>query len=217
MGWRKGLRTVLILGTVLWLAGCQSAYYGALEQVGIHKRDILVDRVKEARDAQEETKEQFQSALERYSAVVNFDGGELESRYIELNDAFEDSEARAKDVSDRVDSVEDVAEALFEEWREELELYQSADLKRSSAAQLRDTERRYGKLIRAMRRAESKIAPVLSAFRDQVLYLKHNLNARAVAALKGELDTIETDTAALIREMEAAIRESNTFIAELES
>ena len=33
--------------------GCSSAYYRTLEGLGIEKRDILVDRVEDARDAQD--------------------------------------------------------------------------------------------------------------------------------------------------------------------
>jgi len=57
--------------------------------------------------------------------------------------------------------------------------------------------------------------PVLSAFRDQVLYLKHHLNARAVASLQDELEAIETDVASLVAEMEASITEANTFISSM--
>ena len=54
-----------------------------------------------------------------------------------------------------------------------------------------------------------------AALQDQVLYLKHNLNARAIDGLKGELRTIETNVARLIRDMEASIAQSEAFIAEL--
>ena len=40
--------------------GCQKAYYGTMEKFGVHKRDIMVDRVEEARDSQQEAKEQVQ-------------------------------------------------------------------------------------------------------------------------------------------------------------
>ena len=66
---------------MLFLVGCQTAYYGALEKFGIHKRDLLVERVEEARDTQEETKEQFKSALEQFSAVVNIESTELKQKY----------------------------------------------------------------------------------------------------------------------------------------
>ena len=192
--------------------GCQSAYYSAAEKVGIHKRDILVDRVEESSEAQKDAEEQFQSALEHFSAVVNFDGGELEDIYDDLNDEYEDSVEAAQDVTDRINAVEDVAEALFDEWAEEIEQYSNARLKSESQRQLRETRRRYDGMIKAMRKAESRMAPVLDTFRDHVLFLKHNLNARAVASLQGELQGIETNVGRLIREMEVSIAEAQSFI-----
>ena len=203
---------MLLSAWLLTPSGCQRTYYAALEQLGYHKRDILVTRVKDARDSQEEAKEQFQSALEKFSAVLKFDGGALEDKYKQLKAEFERSESSAAAVHDRIEAVEDVSEALFEEWEAELGQYTSDSLRRDSARQLHAARRRYRPLIRSMKRAEAKIDPVLSAFRDQVLYLKHNLNARAIASLQGELTTIETDIEALIREMEAAISEADAFI-----
>jgi len=197
------------------LAGCQSAYYSAMEEMGFEKRDILVDRVEEARDSQEEAQEQFASALEQYSALINFDGGELQSVYEDLNDEYEASADAAEEVTDRVDAIEDVAEALFDEWRDELEEYSSSSLRRDSERKLKDTRRRYDKLIAAMRRAEKRMAPVLDALQDNVLYLKHNLNASAIGALQGELNGIESDVSQLIDEMNRAIAESNDFIASM--
>ena len=67
-----------------------------------------------------------------------------------------------------------------------------------------------------MKRAESKIQPVLSVFNDLVLYLKHNLNAQAIAALQGELVGLEENVDRLVREMEASIREADQFISKLQ-
>jgi hypothetical protein len=197
---------------VLLLAGCQTAYYKTMEKFGYHKRDILVDRVKDAKETQEEAKEQFKSALEKFSSVVNFKGGELEDKYNKLNDEYEKSEKKAKDVSKRIASVESVADDLFEEWKSELSQYTNSKLRRSSERQLKQTKEKYSQLIDAMKRAEKKIAPVLAAFRDQVLFLKHNLNAQAIASLQGELVSIESDVASLVREMEASINEADAFI-----
>lgn len=44
------------------LSGCQSAYYSAMETVGVHKREIMVDRVEEATEAQQDAQQQFTSA-----------------------------------------------------------------------------------------------------------------------------------------------------------
>jgi SMC interacting uncharacterized protein involved in chromosome segregation len=200
---------------MVMISACQTVYYDAMEKVGYHKRDILVDRVEEVKDAQEDAKEQFASALDQYQKLIRIEDQDLLDRYNALNDEFEDSKASAEKVSERIDSVEAVSEALFEEWEEELSLYSNANLKKQSAYKLASTKKKYGQLIKSMRRAESRMQPVLGALQDQVLYLKHNLNARAIDALKGDLKTIETDVARLIREMEKSIAESEAFIAEL--
>jgi hypothetical protein len=201
---------------VALLGACSSAYYKTMEGLGIEKRDILVDRVEEARDSQDEASEQFASALEQFRSVVNFDGGDLEEIYDRLNAEYESSVSEAESVSERIDAVEDVAGDLFKEWEQELEQYSRADMRRNSAALLNDTRKRYKQLMATMRRAERSMEPVLEAFQDQVLYLKHNLNARAIGALRNELDTIERDTANLIKQMQKAIAEANAFIDSME-
>ncbi len=212
----SGIALRIIVLLLLPLSACSTAQYAVMEKFGIHKREILVDRVEDARDSQQAAKEQFASALDEFSAVLNFDGGSLEEKYEQLQDVLDDSETRAEDVRQRIARVEDVAEALFDEWEEELSLYASTQLRRSSAAKLKETRRHYERLISAMHRAEAKIEPVLVPLRDQVLYLKHNLNARAIASLRGELGRVEGDVSTLIREMETAIREADAFIGRLE-
>ncbi|MDT7526056.1 MULTISPECIES: DUF2959 domain-containing protein [Idiomarinaceae] len=199
------------LGAVL-LTGCQSAYYGAMEKVGIHKRDILVDRVDDAREAQGDAQQEFKSALEQLDALLNIDGGELEQRYNALNDDYEASKAAAERVNDRIEAIHDVAEALFDEWQDELAMYSNDAMRRQSERSLRDTERRYKSLLASMERAAATMDPVLAKLQDNVLFLKHNLNASAVDAIRGEYRSLETDIAVLIKEMEAAIAESDAFI-----
>lgn len=203
------------LGAALLVSACSSAYYGAMEQIGVHKRDILVDRIEDAQEAQEDGQEQFRDALEQFRSVVNFDGGELQQIYNRLDSEFIATEAAAANIRDRIRAVESVAEDLFDEWDDELDLYSNQTLRRDSEQQLRATRERYGRLIQAMNRAEATLDPVLDNLRDNVLYLKHNLNARAIASLRGELDTINTDVDRLINAMEAAIAESDRFIAEM--
>jgi hypothetical protein len=200
---------------LLFLIGCRSAYFETMEAIGYHKRELLVDRVEDARESQEEAKEQFQSALETFISVLNFEGGELQEKYEKLNVEFEESESKAEAVSERIDEVEDVAEALFDEWESELDQYSDDRLRRASERKLDETRERYERLISAMRRAEGRVDPVLSVFRDQVLFLKHNLNAQAVASLQDELVSVEADITSLIREMEASIREADAFIREM--
>jgi hypothetical protein len=213
---KKRLNWAIATGVICLMFGCESTYYKTMETIGYHKRDIMVDRVQDARDAQEEAKEQFESALEKFSSVLGFRGGDLEEKYDQLKAEYEESVTKADAVRNRVAAVEDVAEDLFAEWQQELGQYTNSKLKQSSARKLRETKRKYAQLIAAMKRAERKIDPVLSAFQDQVLYLKHNLNAQAIASLQSELASIETDVARLIKEMEASIKEADEFISAME-
>ena len=209
------MKNVLNLFLVLSLfafAGCQTTYYKTMEVFGHHKRDLLVDQVEDTRDAQQDAKEQFQSALEKFSAVVNFSGGELEGKYKELKSELERSESKAKAVRGNIKDVENVSAALFNEWESELGQYTNDNLRRASEQKLEQTRQRYVQLIGAMKRAETKIEPVLSAFRDQVLFLKHNLNAQAIASLQDELASVKADIASLIKEMEVSIAEADAFI-----
>jgi len=198
---------LLIFVAILFSAasGCQTAYYATMEKFGVHKRDILVDRVQEARDEQQEAKEEFSSALDRFRSVVNFDGGDLQQKYDNLSADYDRCAGKADAVKARINKVEDVAEALFKEWEGEIAEYTNASLRQTSQNQMIETRARYEKVVRAMRRAEQKIQPVLSAFKDQVLFLKHNLNARAISSLQSELKSVEGDIATLIKEMETSI------------
>ena len=206
---------IVLLTAVISLTACETVVYDALEKVGYHKRDILIDRIDAAQASQTEGQEQFKSALEQFKSVINFDGGDLEVTLDLLNDEYEASVDAADEIHDRINSVKNVADALFDEWQEELEQYSNASLRRDNERQLKDTRCRYSKVLGAMRRAEKAIDPVLASLKDNTLYLKHNLNARAIASLKNELGTVDNDVNALLTAMQQAINESNAFIDEL--
>ncbi|MEF1284565.1 MULTISPECIES: DUF2959 domain-containing protein [unclassified Vibrio] len=204
-----------IVLSIFTLTGCQSAYYSAMEQVGYHKRDIMVDRVEDAKESQQDAQQEFTSALEALSALTHFDGGELETVYNQINDKYQDSEKAAQEVSDRIAAIEDVSDALFAEWQSELELYTSSKLRRASEQKLKETQRSYNTMLSAMKRAEDKMTPVLNTLRDNTLYLKHNLNASAIGALQGEFTSLEQDIQYAIKQMNAAIAESDKFLQKL--
>lgn len=194
---------------------CRQVLYRAQETLGQHKRDIVVCRVEETCESLEETKVQFEDALVQFKAIVNVKDSSLEACYLQLKRQYDLSLTRANAFSDKIRSIEEVSEALFAEWELELEQYTNRSLKAHSRQQLKMTRQHYLRLIKAMHKAETRITPVLSAFKDQVLYMKHNLNARAIAALQHELHEISYDIAQLIRAMEASIFEANSFVFSL--
>lgn len=205
-------RVAMLVLLLLTLGGCKTIYYGTMETFGVEKRDILVDRVEDARDAQTNASEQFKTTLERFSEVARFEGGELEAKYKSLQSELDRAESRAKAVTDRIDSVESVADDLFAEWKQETEQFSSSELRANSEKQLRDTKQRYERLLDAMKAAESRMNPVLVKFRDYVLALKHSLNAQAIGALEGVATELDSEVASLIADMQKSIDEADAFI-----
>lgn len=201
--------------SILLLSGCQAAYYNTMEKFGVEKREILVDRVDDARDSQEKAAVQFESALEEFIALTGYNGGDLQEQYDNLTRAYQQSEEQAATVRSRIASVENVAQALFREWKTEIKEYTDQNLKRKSEAQLKLTQARYEQLLITMHKADKSMDPVLAAFKDRVLFLKHNLNARALDSLKGEALTVQGDVSHLVNNMKASINQSDLFIKDM--
>jgi hypothetical protein len=210
---KSAIQIGLTVAALATCCGCTSMNYAMQEKfLGNEKRDILVSRVDKARDSQQDTQEVFKDALEQFGSVVKFDGGNLEKQYNKLSAQLERCEGRAEAVGTRIDEVDRVAQDLFREWKAEAKQFKNAEFRRDSEAKLRETQVNYNRMLAAMRNAESKIEPVLSVFRDQVLYLKHNLNAKALDSLGDESAQIETDVNGLLKDLSAAIAEADRFI-----
>lgn len=202
----------LTLVTALFCAGCRSAYYSTMEKFGVYKRDLLKKSVVAARDDEKAASEQFKDALTRLRELYNFKGGDVEKAYNAVNHEYERSVARANDVHKRVKDVETVSSDLFKEWEGEIKQISTPSLRDSSSEKLRETRRRYDEMHTALKRAEQSMDPVLTRLHDHVLYLKHNLNAEAIASLKGETTDIQNDISKLLNDMNVAIQHADSFI-----
>jgi hypothetical protein len=197
---------------VLNVTGCRSAYYSAYEKFGVYKRDLLKKRVIAARDDQKDAQTQFKDALTRLKEITKFDGGNLEKSYNSLKGEYDDCVEQAESVRKRIREVESVAGDLFTEWEKEIDLIGTPSLRDASRQQLRTTRQRYDELHRALVSAERTMAPVLKQFNDYVLYLKHSLNAEAIASLKGEAASISTEINRLIEQMNQSIARADEFV-----
>lgn len=197
---------------VLHLTGCSTAYYATYEKFGVYKRDLLKKRVIEARDDQKEAQAQFKDALTRLKDITKFDGGKLEKTYNSLKSEYDDCSSQAEKVHKRIREVETVAADLFAEWEKENAQIGTPSLRSASRQQLVDTRQRYEELHNALVSAEETMTPVLKQFNDYVLYLKHDLNAQAIASLKGEAANITTEINRLIEQMNKSIARADEFV-----
>lgn len=218
------MKILFVLSLFFFLSGCQSAIeksarnagYSLYELVGVEKRDLLRKRITGATEEQKEAGESFTDALDKLQKTYGSEPSKLESKYRELNSAYENSVAQAEEVRSSREKMHTVASDLFAEWKKEIAEMQSADLKTRSRTSLADTKERFDKMHSALKNSEGQMAPVLAKLKDNVLFLKHNLNAKAVGSLKNENARIEGDIKKLLAGMNDSIREAEAFIKTIE-
>jgi ElaB/YqjD/DUF883 family membrane-anchored ribosome-binding protein len=210
------LPALLAASLLFQTAGCSSVYYAAYEKVGVYKRDLLKKRVVEARDDQKEAQTQFKDALTRLKEITKFDGGQAESAYRTLKSEYDDCVKQADVVRGRIREVETVSTDLFAEWEKEIAQIGTPSLASASRQQLSATRQRYNELHSALISAEQTMTPVLKQFNDYVLFLKHNLNAQAIASLKGEATSITTEINRLIEQMNKSIARADEFVKNMQ-
>lgn len=213
----RGLLFAVLLAFVgTGVSGCKTAYYAAMEKFGVEKRDLLKKRVVAARDEQKEAGEQFKDAMTRLKEMTGFDGGELEKAYNALKTDFDDCNGKAEAVRKRIRDMESVATDLFSEWENEIAEINTPGLQATSKEQLRATKARYQELQAALKKAEATMGPVLAQFKDYTLALKHSLNAQAIASLKSEATSIQSDISKLISQMNQSIAKADEFVKGLQ-
>ena len=205
----------MVLAALLSTTACSRLYYASMEKLGKEKRDILVKRIVNGKKDQEEARQQIKTTLESFKELTGFEGGDLERTYNKLDGEYKDAKGRADDVSNRIKSIDQVANDLFKEWATEIEEMRDTSLKTRSRAMLRDAQLRHKHYMTAMRATEDKMEPVIRAFHDQVLFLKHNLNARAIRSLKSTLTKLDRDVEVLVTDIERSMKESDTFVQSL--
>lgn len=210
-------RILSVLVAVVCLGGCSRVYYASMKKIGKEKRDILTSRILDAKKDQEKAKEQIKTTMEAFQELTGFQGGDLEKVYKKLNGEYEDAAERARQVTKRIDSIEQVSRDLFEEWTNEIASVSDRELKRQSRQMLAATRQRQVLLVKKMRAVEARMTPVIKAFHDKVIFLKHNLNARAIASLKKTSMEMDEEVNGLVRNIEESVREADAFIATLQT
>ncbi len=209
---RAGFAFILLLV----MTGCTSIYNATMENVfGYEKRELFKKSVTALQSEQKEAQQEFKDARTRLKELYGFHGGELESVYGKVKSSYERCDREAKAVHTRIGAMEDLAKSMFSEWEKELQQYSNPSLAATSREQLRLTQERYSQLSRIVLAAEASMQPVLSQLKDNVLFLKHNLNASAIGSLQGEAASIQKQIEELLTRMNASIAASDKFIQSL--
>lgn len=206
---------LLLSFSLMMVVSCSTVYYNVWEALGKEKRDLLKSNVLKVKEDQDEVQEEFRDTLEKVRSKYKLNGGNLEKIYDQLNGDYEDAKAKSDTLTKRINKVEEIAEDLFEEWEQEAKQITNTTYRRDSLNKRRATMRKFKGMHRAMRRVESSLQPVLTKLKDQVLYLKHNLNAQAIGAFKVEFEKIAREINSLSGQIKKSSRAADDFIANM--
>ena len=209
------MRAFSLVLLFLLLTGCKSFYYDALEHTGIHKRDLLMQRIEKVRDAQMAAQKQFETTLLEYRSVVLFQSGDLSKRQTQLEEDYRAAQLRARNVRYHLQGVDSVADDLFSEWKSELKDYRTAELRRAAEADYDRTRQQYATLREQLNETEARLQPLLDLLGDQMLSLRHSLNARTLTQSPDAYTQLEQDMKRLSEEMTRANNQADMFIRRL--
>lgn len=190
-------------------------YYATMEKFGVEKRDLLKKAVVSARDSQEAAATEFKDALTRLREMYAVNAGDLEKNYDKLKGEYESADKSAANVRKRIKDMDQVAGDLFTEWEKEIAEFSNPTYASNSRRQLNETKTKYQQLSASVKSAEASMEPVLKQLKEQVLYLKHNLNAAAIGSLRGEATSIQAEITRLIDQMNGSIQQADEFIKTL--
>lgn len=210
------MKSLLIMFTLATaVSSCSTIYYSFWETFGTEKRELLRDNIKKSNDLQEETQTELKSALDRVRSEYKFDEGELESTYDKLASDYDRITRRSESLTARIDKVEEIATDLFAEWKTEAGEISNKKYKRESLKKRDQTIAKFDVLLKSMRKVEASLKPFLVTFNDQVLFLKHNLNAKSLGAFRSEFNSIEKELNQLSQSIKKSSKEAEDFISEL--
>ena len=191
---------------------CTTIYYEAWEKLGKQKRDLLKDNIKNAQDDQQDVSKELKDALTHLKEAYGLKETKLERTYNKIKDNYDTAEKNDQNLKKRIEKVQEIAADLFSEWQKEIGQMHEESYRKDSQQKLEKTKDRYKIMYASLHKSEKSVHPILDQLHDQVLYLKHNLNAQALGSLKNEMGQIEQNIEKLLHDMKKSIEESNNFI-----
>jgi hypothetical protein len=202
----------LVFFACTMLGSCQAMYFTTMEKLGVEKREILLDRLEEAHDKLQIAQVRFDGSLSAFREIVGGEEGNLQQNYDRYSDSYDKSEDAAADFYDTVASVQVVAGLMFDEWKRDSGEILDNNLRRASRENYTKATARYERTLRAFRRVEARMDPVLTTFRDHVLYLKLNLHPQALSTLRDNEKDVVDDLQELGQLIKNALKEGAELI-----
>ena len=213
---RHRWRVTALLVLLTMLAGCQvSPYYASMERLGVSRGEVLAERVDAARDAQRHSQKALSSALSRLELALSASPSTFSREREALTEALETSRDAQRELAWRLEEADEAAEAVFSQWREELDAYRDDRYRELSEQQLARSRARYAELRDGLGASRDQMQPLTATLDDAALLLKHEENARDMAALGDRVSLMGDEMATLTTRAERIDRETDALVEAL--
>lgn len=212
----KTLWIPIALVLILSSTGCNNSLgYDIQEAMGTPKRQVLLSRVQDTRDSMKETKKVFASAMLQFGSVYKESGSKLENKYVILKKEYDACNSKASSLRSQIANVKSIGQVLFQEWQKELDQFTNEQMRKLSEVKMQQTREKYVAMTDSMDRVSARMSPVMSSMSDQLLNIKHSLNALIVVSLEEELIQLRGQMDNLMAEIDASIENCNSFIGSM--
>jgi len=209
-----GMTIALVL--ILSSQGCNNSLgYSFQEAMGTPKRQVLLSRVQDTRDSLKETKKTFASAMQQFGSVYKESGAKLENKYVILKKEYDTCNSKASELRGQIANVKSIGQVLFQEWQKELDQFTNEQMRKLSEVKMQQTREKYVTMTDSMDRVSARITPVMNSMNDQLLNIKHSLNALIVVSLEEELTQLRGHMDSLSADIDASVNHCNAFIGSM--
>jgi hypothetical protein len=167
---------IVLIGLLVW---CSTA----LGQAGSKESQKFLEYSEDASESVADMRSRLEKTIAYYNDLVLGTAKKPESTYKDLNKSLGKTEKLADKVRGQVDKMQGQSAKVFSAWEEELEGYQSEDMRRLAAERLEVTKQRYDQMIERMTAAAAAYDPLITSLRDQALFMGRDLSPEAMGTL----------------------------------
>lgn len=172
-------------------AGCASSKPGnSLVQV-----DQLVTSIEKVHTSSEMAQTRVIESLDSLRSLVALDfGDDVVGAYAKTEIALSESTKQLAAFDDDVKQMKEMAEPVFKKWASDLDSFTNLEMRLKSQNRLAQTRSRYDAIVMTVEPTQAAFATLHQQISDCALFLKHDLNAAACAALRPDVEALSMAT-----------------------
>jgi len=185
------LGTLVLALALAASAGCASNKPGA----GLVQVDQLVTSIEKVHTSSEMAQQRVTESLAALRSLVALDfGDDVVGAYAKTEIALAESTRQLGAFDEDVQEMKSMAEPVFKKWAEDLDSFTNLEMRLKSQNRLAQTRQRYDAIVLSVEPTQAAFAALHQQISDCALFLKHDLNAAACAALRPDVEALSMAT-----------------------